>query len=119
MSENYLGNEVRKRLLGIVEQAVCKDRQATHGRPEDNFADIALMWQIYKGTEFTAEDVAVMMALVKVARLKSNADHVDNWIDLAGYAICGGSIQADRLKEVVPLMDISTPDMFESLAQSG
>jgi hypothetical protein len=92
MSAPYKGTEIRKDLLSQVEQAVCFDRQVTHGRPENNFADIALMWQTYKDVPFTAQDVAAMMALVKIARLKWNPAHQDNWIDLAGYAICGGGL---------------------------
>ena len=96
MSNPYKGTEIRKALLNQVEQAVCVDRQVTHGRPENNFADIALMWQIYKGTIFTAQDVAAMMALVKIARVKWNPNHQDNWIDIAGYAICGGSLPVEK-----------------------
>lgn len=92
MSEQYKGTEIRKALLNQVEQAVCVDRQITHGRPENNFADIALLWQIYKDVPFTAQDVAAMMALMKIARVKWNPVHQDNWIDVAGYAICGGSL---------------------------
>jgi len=34
-------------------------------------------------------DVALMMALLKIARLKGNPIHGDSWVDLAGYAACG------------------------------
>jgi hypothetical protein len=33
-----------------------------------------------------------MLALLKVARIRSNPKHADNWIDIAGYAACGGEI---------------------------
>jgi hypothetical protein len=39
-----------------------------------------------------ATDVAVMMNLLKVARIKSNPKHPDNWIDACGYMACGGEI---------------------------
>ena len=38
------------------------------------------------------EDVAAMMALLKIARLMSNPEHVDSWIDGAGYLACGGEV---------------------------
>jgi Domain of unknown function (DUF6378) len=91
-AEAYVGNDIRKDLIAQVEQAVCKDRQATHGRPENNFLDIAALWQTYTGHPFSSKDVAVMMICVKLARIKSNPNHDDNWIDAAGYAICGGSL---------------------------
>ena len=37
-----------------------------------------------------------MCAQIKLARLKSNAAHADNWVDLAGYAACGGELAAER-----------------------
>ena len=41
------------------------------------------------GTLFTAKDVAMMLALLKVARIH-NGDKMDSFIDLAGYAACAG-----------------------------
>jgi len=32
------------------------------------------------------------MTLLKVARIKSNASNMDNWVDAAGYMACGGEI---------------------------
>lgn len=43
------------------------------------------------GTLFTAKDVAMMLALLKVARIH-NGDKMDSFIDLAGYAACAGEI---------------------------
>jgi hypothetical protein len=43
-----------------------------------------------------------MMSLLKLARIRSNPGHSDNWIDLAGYAACGGELAAK------PPIDCST-----------
>lgn len=86
------GTERRRAALKRVEGYVCRDRQATHGDAEDNFKQIAAYWSLYKGAEFTALDVAAMMALVKIARMRTSPSFVDNWDDLAGYAICGAGI---------------------------
>jgi len=59
---------------------------------EDNFSTIAAYWSIHLGIEVTAVDVAVMMDLLKTARIRSNPGHPDNWIDKAGYSACGGEI---------------------------
>jgi hypothetical protein len=32
------------------------------------------------------------MALLKLARVRVNPGHVDNWLDLAGYAACGAEL---------------------------
>ena len=44
-----------------------------------------------------------MLILLKVARIKSGKKKNDNWIDIAGYAACGGEIEDPR-----PFNDILT-----------
>lgn len=90
----------RQGILETAKEIVTKDRQATHGRPEDTFAVIAGLWSAYLGVELTVADVAAMQALVKVGRLKGNPTHADNWIDLAGYAACGGELATQRAQRV-------------------
>ena len=79
---------------------VTKDRAATHGSAEDNFNRIAALWNAYLEPQgsITAVDVAVMMTLLKVARIASNEGHADNWIDGAGYLACGGEIATARVQ---------------------
>jgi hypothetical protein len=36
--------------------------------------------------------VALFLACVKIARLSNNKAHRDSWVDLAGYAACGGGM---------------------------
>ena len=96
------GTEIRRELLAQVEACVCKDRQNTYGDAEDNFKVIANYWNIWLRQRGVLQetssicvnttDVAMMCALIKVARTSSSPNHIDNWVDLAGYAICGGGI---------------------------
>lgn len=94
------GAERRSEILDQVRQCVCRDRQNTYGDAEDNFATIAKLWNTWiatwyvacPGPRLDARDVAMMSALIKVARAGTSPDHLDNWIDLAGYAVCGGGI---------------------------
>ena len=80
----------RSEILQKAEEYVTKDRAASHGDMEDNFTWIADYWTVYTGHQFDADDVAVMMMLLKIARIGSNNKNPDNWIDIAGYAACGG-----------------------------
>ena len=78
----------------ILEQAkicVCGHRQSDYGTPEDNFNRIGKLWSAYMDIEFTSKDVAIMMALLKVARIKAG-NSIDSAIDLAGDAACAGEI---------------------------
>ena len=85
---------VREAILEAARAAVCGDRTHDYGGPEDSFGMIAQLWTAYTGYEFRPTDVAVMMALLKVARLAGGSRSRDNWVDIAGYAACGGEIMA-------------------------
>ena len=88
----------RAEILDTAKEYVTKDRAATHGEAEDNFRRIAALWNAYLEPEapITAADVAVMMTLLKIARISSNETNADNWIDGAGYLACGGEIATGR-----------------------
>lgn len=78
--------------LAEADRLVNGPRQESYGHPLDNFTNIARLWQAYldnqgrADADFTlmAEDVALMMDLLKVAR---EAEHPkrDNRVDGPGY----------------------------------
>jgi hypothetical protein len=82
----------RAEVLDTAKQYVTRDRAADHGDMEDNFRTIAEYWSVYLGVEVHPADVAVMMTLLKIARISSNPKHEDNWVDGCGYLACGGEI---------------------------
>jgi HAMP domain-containing protein len=82
----------RAYILRTAEDYVTVDRAAEHGDMEDNFTTIASYWSIHLGTDVTATDVAAMMALLKIARVRGNEQNLDNWIDGCGYMACGGEL---------------------------
>ena len=95
----------RKEILESAIQTVCKDRQDKYGNCEDNFGIIAEFWTGYLNTEVTAEDVAVMMMLLKIARIRTGVYDPDNYIDIAGYAACGSEIASKRqIRQIAPLV---------------
>ena len=93
----------RSETLDKAKACVCGQRENEYGSPEDNFTAIAGFWSVYKGVEFTANDVAMMMALLKIARIRTGTatddSHVEfagreYYVDLAGYAACGAEINS-------------------------
>ena len=82
----------RADILNTATDYVTRDRAADHGDLEDNFRQIASLWTVYLQHPVTAVDVGVMMTLLKVARVKGNPAHMDNFIDAAGYMACAGEI---------------------------
>lgn len=86
--------------LKAAAECVCGSREEDYGSPEDNFAVIAALWTAYTGTDITPKDVAMMMALLKIARAKAGGKP-DTYVDLAGYAACGAEISAREPKKGV------------------
>ena len=92
----------RQFILSQAEHCVCGKREQDYGSPEDNFGRIAAMWAAYMRGNCVSDgadiciapkDVAAMMALLKIARIASGNAKTDNWVDLAGYAACGGELE--------------------------
>ena len=87
----------RAEILQKAEAIVTGERQKNYGSPEYNFETIAHFWNAYMGDDlFNAIDVAMMMALLKIARIKTGTATEDSFVDLAGYAACGGEIATNR-----------------------
>lgn len=80
----------------ILEQAaaiVDADREKTYGNPGKNLRAIAEIWgawlrargKLAPDAFLTFEDVACMMAGLKLARLANDPKHVDSAVDACGY----------------------------------
>jgi hypothetical protein len=82
----------RTAVLDVAKQAVTKDRAATHGALANSFAAIAAIWSVRLGVPVTAAQVSIMMVDLKTVRAWGNPGHADNWVDIAGYAACGGEL---------------------------
>lgn len=89
----------RAEILDAAKVCVCGNRENEYGSPENNFQRIADLWSVYKDIKFTSNDVAMMMALLKIARIKTGTGKEDSYIDLAGYAACGAEISTNNEKE--------------------
>ena len=62
-----------------------------YGDKLTNQKNIAALWSIFLRKKITAHDVAMCMALVKVAKLM-HAHKKDSYIDLAAYAAIAGEL---------------------------
>lgn len=94
---------IRKTVLDTAEKAVNGSRNLNHGEPEQNFARIARLWNAHginaglldatdASKQLTEADVALMLAMVKVARIENKPSHLESWVDIAGYAACGAEV---------------------------
>lgn len=90
----------KSEILKTAENIVNGDREKQYGKAENNFNTIANLWADYlsvkvEPTDIEPKDVAAMLALLKIARIDTGHAKEDNWVDLAGYAACGGEIETN------------------------
>ena len=90
----------RAAVLEKARACVCGEREEDYGSPEDSFGCIAELWEAYlraacvspdSVVRVTPTDVAMLMALLKIARVGTSCvgGTADSFVDLAGYAACG------------------------------
>lgn len=90
----------RAAVLEKARACVCGEREEDYGSPEDSFGCIAELWEAYLRAAcvspnaiitVTPADVAMLMALLKIARVGTSCvgGTADSFVDLAGYAACG------------------------------
>tara|TARA_Y100001970_G_scaffold289421_1_gene419740 strand:+ start:11311 stop:11610 length:300 start_codon:yes stop_codon:yes gene_type:complete len=89
----------KEEILKKARDLVTGDRNETHGDAFQNHAEIAEFWNIYLDKKLqpmasiTAEDVALMMVLMKISRnTQGKKNNLDNFIDMCGYAAIAGEI---------------------------
>lgn len=87
----------RDYFLVEAQDLINGQRAEDYGDAKLNHQKIAGLWSVYlsckednpQTTQLSAQDVVLMMMLVKVARL-THASTADSWVDLCGYAALGG-----------------------------
>ena len=92
----------RQDFLNVATDCVCKSREEQYGSPEDSFGVIAQFWETYikekcvGGQDIDVcicpEDVANMMALLKIARIAGGRFKADSYVDAIGYMACAGEL---------------------------
>lgn len=73
--------------------AVLEQRAADHGDFVVVHERIARLWSAYLGLDVRADQVAAMMALLKLARSEVSPENDDHVVDLAGYVAIYGALQ--------------------------
>ena len=88
-----------KSMLQQADDLINGQRQKDYGDKLRNFTQIAMGMQmvlaakLLPGAVITANDVALLMIQVKIARLAKTPHHKDSQIDVAGYIGCMDKLQ--------------------------
>ena len=84
---------ISQEILKEANKLIGGNRNDDYGDKLTNHQHIAALWSIFLRKTITPHDVAMCMALVKVARLM-HAHKKDSYLDLAAYAAIAGEIEA-------------------------
>ena len=83
------------KLLAEAAKLVGGERSRQHGPARQNLGLTAELWSAYLGVDIQVADVALLVALLKIARARTGAPDVDHFRDLAGYAGLAGELATD------------------------
>ena len=114
MSQKRQVKPTRVRTLETAIKLTGGDRNRSYGPPFDNLSDCAKLWNAYINTKqgcieatadgsysvrLRAEDVAWLMALVKMTRSFQHGYHPDNYTDAAAYSAIAGECREIQMEE--------------------
>ena len=84
-------------LAAYAAKLVNEDRAQLYGHPLDNLTRAAHIWSVILDHTVTAEQVALCMVGLKIAR-QVHKEQVDNVADAIGYLLTYGMIQEERVR---------------------
>ena len=90
-----VSDRTRSSLLKEAESLITGDREQEHGAFDENAINIARYWNAHlcaSDSFITAQDVPIMLALMKLARSINKPEVMDNYRDAAGYIALAGEL---------------------------
>ena len=80
-------------ILNQASVLVKGQREKDYGDKTENHNNIDKLWSAYLDIKIDAHDVALMMALLKMARTKLGEVSKDTYIDMSAYSAIAGEIK--------------------------
>ena len=82
-------------IAAYAAQLVSEDRNEQSGHPLDNLNRAAQIWSVILGADVTAEQVALCMIGMKIAR-QVHKPKADTIVDIIGYALTLHMVEVER-----------------------
>lgn len=86
----------REEILSKAHDLINGDRAEEYGDADVNFNRIANGWSLILGSHVTADQAALCMVWLKISRLCNTPNHVDSFVDAAGYVALAGELANNR-----------------------
>lgn len=102
-------------------ESLIGERGQDYGDIEDNFTHIASIFTTMTGKNFTAHDVAMVLAAVKIARLRQSPGKADNYLDAINYFAFAHELRPMPQKPQMPsdMTKISVNGRMETDPKTG
>ena len=101
------------KILDEAKKLVSKERENKHGDKVVNHENISRLWTGYLQNKtklnivILPEDVANLMALLKIARSQGGSFNLDDFVDACGYSAIAGEIISKRNDQLSSTLGVS------------
>ena len=101
------------KILDEAKKLVSKERDDKHGDKVVNHENISRLWTGYLQNKtklnivILPEDVANLMALLKIARSQGGSFNLDDFVDACGYSAIAGEIISKRNDQLSSTLGVS------------
>tara|TARA_R100001443_G_scaffold44953_1_gene57898 strand:- start:3690 stop:3974 length:285 start_codon:yes stop_codon:yes gene_type:complete len=92
----------KSEILLKAAELVNGGRQETHGDTKQNHEQIAEFWTVFLDEKLkpcvaiNSDEVATMMALLKISRSQRGKANVDDYVDASAYMAIAGELKHDN-----------------------
>lgn len=110
-----------KETLETALELVTGDRAEQHGDMHEVHETTAALWNVYIGHYYDAKDVAIMLALLKVAREKCTPGNPDNLVDFCGYGAIAAELSEvpSKVASFKPIIQTAAPQVQSTPTTNG